>query len=188
MGDAYLGHLVSDITGASFWAKGNNAIVVTFDEGDNSAGCCDAKPGAGQVATVVITSHGPRGAQDSSPANHYSLLSTIQHNFGLGCLRFTCDTKNVKPLTPLVAVTGSTPIATRPVPELNWPTPTPGAPAEPVSSTKATTSAGGWTVQRTGLLGTGITASAPSRAPRPATSGRSVTSCRTPPRATRTRP
>ncbi|MBO0837544.1 MAG: hypothetical protein J2P28_18825, partial [Actinobacteria bacterium] len=61
VGDAYLGQLVSQITNAPSWAAGNNAIVLTFDEGDDSAGCCDANPGAGQVATIVITSHGPRG-------------------------------------------------------------------------------------------------------------------------------
>lgn len=92
VGDAYLGHLVSEITSAGSWAKGNNAIVVTFDNGDTTQGCCDAKPGGGPVATIVITSHGPRGVTDSTPANHYSLLSTFQHNFGLGCLGFTCDT------------------------------------------------------------------------------------------------
>jgi hypothetical protein len=154
VGDAYLGQLVSEITHASFWAKGNNAIAITFDEGDNTAGCCDANPGAGQVALVVITSHGPRGLKYSSPANHYSLLSTIQHNFGLGCLQFTCDTKHVKPVTPMFAITGTKDIATTPLPEKNWPTPTPGDPREPTSQTKAAPSAGGWTVQKTQLLGT----------------------------------
>ena len=154
VGDAYLGQLVSEITSAPFWAKGNNAIAITYDNGDNSAGCCDANTGGGQVATIVITSHGPRGARDASPANHYSLLSSIQHAFGLGCLQFTCDTKHVKPLTPLFAVTGSEAIATRPLPELSWPTPTPSMPKEPVSSTKSTPSAGGWTVQKAQLLGT----------------------------------
>ncbi len=154
VGDAYLGQLVSEITSAPFWAKGNNAIAITYDNGDNSAGCCDANTGGGQIATVVITSHGPRGVKDASPANHYSLLSTIQHAFGLGCLQFTCDTKHVQPLTPLFAVTGSKAIATKPLPELNWPTPTPSMPKEPVSSTKSTPSAGGWTVQRAQLLGT----------------------------------
>jgi hypothetical protein len=154
VGDAYLGQLVSEITHASFWAKGNNAIAITFDEGDNAAGCCDANPGAGQVALVVITSHGPRGYKDASPANHYSLLSTIQRNFDLGCLQFTCDTKHVKPLTPMFAVTGTKAIATTSLPERNWPTPTPGDPEEPTSATKATPSAGGWTVQKTQLLGT----------------------------------
>jgi hypothetical protein len=64
VGDEYLGQLVSEITNAPFWARGNNAIAITFDNGDNSAGCCDARPGGGQVATVVITSHGPRHVQD----------------------------------------------------------------------------------------------------------------------------
>jgi Phosphoesterase family len=154
VGDAYLGQLVSDITRASFWAKSNNAIAITFDEGENTAGCCDANPGAGQVALVVITSHGPRGLKDSSPANHYSLLSSIQHNFGLGCLQFTCDTKHVKPLTSMFAVTGARAIATTARPERTWPTPTPGDPKEPTSATTATPSAGGWTVQKTQLLGT----------------------------------
>ena len=48
VGDAYLGQLVSLITRSSTWVKGNNAIVVTFDNGDNAAGCCDAKPGGWQ--------------------------------------------------------------------------------------------------------------------------------------------
>jgi Phosphoesterase family len=154
VGDAYLGQLVSEITHASFWARGNNAIAITYDNGDNSAGCCDANPGGGQIATIVITSHGPRGVKDGSPANHYSLLSSVEHALGLGCLKFTCDTKHVKPLTPLFAVTGSKAIATKVLPELNWPTPTPGDPPEPTSMTKAAPSAGGWTVQRTQLLGT----------------------------------
>jgi hypothetical protein len=154
VGDAYLGQLVKEITHASLWHKGNNAILITFDEGDNSAGCCDANPGAGQVTTIVITSHGPRGVKYAKPANHYSLLSTIQHTFGLGCLQFTCDTKHVQPLTPLLAITGSKPIATKVMPQLNWPTPTPGSPPEPRSMTTAAPSSGGWTVQRTQLLGT----------------------------------
>src|SRR5215467_1505079 len=49
IGDQYLGHLVAQITGASFWAKGNNAIVIVYDEGDTAVG------GGGQVANVVIT-------------------------------------------------------------------------------------------------------------------------------------
>lgn len=64
VGDAYLGQLVSEITHAAFWAKGNNAIAITYDNGDNSVGCCDAKPGGGRIATVVVTSHGPRGIRD----------------------------------------------------------------------------------------------------------------------------
>jgi hypothetical protein len=98
-GDRYLGELVNSITSASFWAKGDNAIAMVYDEGDDNNGCCDAQPGGGQVAAVVVTSHGPRGLRDPNPYNHYSLLSTIQHSFGLGCLEFRCDTANVQPMT-----------------------------------------------------------------------------------------
>jgi hypothetical protein len=154
VGDAYLGALVQSITNASFWAKGNNAIIITFDEGDDSAGCCDAVPGAGRVATVVVTSHGPRGVTDNLPANHYSTLSRIEHAFGLGCLNFTCDTKNVTPLSDLLTVTGSPAIATKVLPQQTWPTPTPSQPAEPLSLTAPAPPSGGWTVRQAQLLGT----------------------------------
>lgn len=156
-GDAYLGGLVSKITNASFWAKGNNAVAVVYDEGDDNAGCCDASAapaGGGQVASVVITSHGPRAIRDSTPYNHFSLLQTIQRSFGLGCLEFTCDTANVKPLAPLFVVTGSAAVSTSPIAVPDYPTPTP-TPVEPVSYTTHTDSANGWHAVPTPLLGTG---------------------------------
>jgi hypothetical protein len=153
MGDAYLGHLVSDITNASFWSRGNNAIAIVFDEGDDNAGCCDAQPGGGQVAAVVVTSHGPRGVQDATAYNHYSLLSTIQQTFGLGCLEATCDTAQVRPMTPLFAVTGTAAIATNPLPVPDDPTSSP-TPGEPVSFTTSTPAAGGWKVSSAPVLGT----------------------------------
>jgi hypothetical protein len=105
-GDALAESLVTQITGAPFWRKGNNAIVITFDEGvdGDTTGCCDANPGSGRVATVVITSKGPRGVSDNTKYNHFSLLQTLQRVFGLGCLQFTCDTKHVTPMTPLFEV------------------------------------------------------------------------------------
>jgi hypothetical protein len=153
VGDAYLGQLVSQITHAGFWAQGNNAIIVTFDEGTSHSGCCDAVPGAGQVATIVVTSHGPRGVKDNIPANHYSTLRSIELAYGLGCLNFACDSKNVTPLSDLLAVTGSKPVATTVQPQLTWTTPTPSQPTEPLSYTTNTPSAAGWTVSPTQRLG-----------------------------------
>ncbi len=106
-GDAYVGHLVDQIEGSPVWSTGNTAIVITWDEDDFSPtnlGCCDANPGGGHVATIVITNHGPRGIQDNMPYNHYSLLRTIEDAFGLGCLQHSCDTANVTPMTTLFAL------------------------------------------------------------------------------------
>jgi hypothetical protein len=152
-GDRYLGDLVSRITSARFWARGNNAIVVVYDEGDDNAGCCDAPSGGGQVAAVVVTSHGPRGVRDSTPYNHFSLLATIQQSFRLGCLAFTCDAANVAPLAPLFAVTGSAAVATQALPVPDFPTPSP-TPVEPTSVTTNTDASGGWRVVKAQRRGT----------------------------------
>ena len=109
MGDAYVNSVVTAIMASRSWQQGNNAVVVTWDEDDFEAtnlGCCDANPGGGHVATIVITNHGPRGLQDPTPYNHYSLLQTVEDAFRLGCLQNTCDAANVKPMTPLFAIHG----------------------------------------------------------------------------------
>jgi len=146
-GDAYLGRLVGQITGADFWSKGNNAIDIVYDEGD------DDTRGGGQVADIVVTSHGPRHTQDSAAYSHYSLLSTVQHNFGLGCLAKTC-TANVQPIGPLFAVADSAATAFHalPVPSIATPTPTPD---EPVNTVTDTPSRAGWSVQPVPTLGAG---------------------------------
>ena len=104
--DRLVGRIVQQITQAPFWTHGNNAVVITFDEGadGDTSGCCGADPGNGRVATIVITSHGPRGLKDPTPYNHYSLLQSFQRAFGLGCLENTCDTTHVTPMLPLFQV------------------------------------------------------------------------------------
>jgi hypothetical protein len=102
-GDSYIGQVVREIMAGPQWSRGNNAIVVTFTEGDTSAGCCDVKTGTGHVVTIVITSHGPRHLTDATPFNHYSLLRTIEDAFGLRCLRHACD----KALVPMARLFGA---------------------------------------------------------------------------------
>ncbi|MEZ0094771.1 alkaline phosphatase family protein [Streptacidiphilus sp. EB129] len=144
-GDAYLGGLVAEITGVGFWAQGNNAIDIVYDEGDDNTG------GGGQTADVVVTSHGPRGLQDPTPYSHYSLLRTLQDNFGVDCLQHSCDPAT-RPMSALLAVSGAAaqPFHALPVP--GYPTPTP-VPAEPLSRSTDSGSSDGWTVQSTPVLG-----------------------------------
>ncbi len=100
-GDGYLRQVTSEIMSGPQWRHGNNAIVITETEGTTTAGCCDARPGTGRVFTVVVTSHGPRHLTDGTKFNHYSLLATVEHAFGLGCLQHSCDTKHVIPMARL---------------------------------------------------------------------------------------
>src|SRR5437660_175054 len=107
-GDKFVGSLVNQITSSSMWQTGNNAIVVTFDEGNTATS---------QIVTIVITNHGPRGVTDKTSFNHYSLLASLQQTFGLGCLLNSCT---ATPMTNLFAVTGSTTVPTLP-PPFNFP-------------------------------------------------------------------
>jgi phosphatidylinositol-3-phosphatase len=103
--DQYVSALVGAIQHSDTWDRGNNAIVIVWDENDfstdNPNGCCDGLPGGGHVPAIVITNHGPHHVQDNTPFNHYSLLQTIQEAFRLDCLQNTCDTANVTPMTKL---------------------------------------------------------------------------------------
>lgn len=107
-GDQYVGNAVSQVMASPVWREGNNAIVVTWDEddfadqGQTGTGCCGADPGGGHVATIVITNHGEQHITDSTPANHYSLLRTMEQAFGLPCLAHACDAA-VQPLSELFA-------------------------------------------------------------------------------------
>lgn len=103
-GDAFVGEVVNQITSSSMWESGDNAIIVTFDEGNIATS---------QIATIVITNHGPRGITDKTSYNHYSLLASLQQTFGLGCLINSCT---ATAMAPLFAVTDSTSIPKLPGP------------------------------------------------------------------------
>jgi phosphatidylinositol-3-phosphatase len=55
--------------------------------------------GGGKIPAIVMTAKGTPGKVSQTAYNHYSLLSTIQWNWGLPPLANTADTVNVKPMT-----------------------------------------------------------------------------------------
>jgi len=110
-GDSFLSTYVGKIMASKAWS-GDSSIIITWDESDftgsptdfgfgDTRGCCDADPGGGHVLTIVINrnSNGPSASYQLY--NHYSLLSTIENAWNLGCLAFTCHTANVEPMSEL---------------------------------------------------------------------------------------
>ena len=105
------------------WDEGGFADSSPFGPNDIS-GCCDspalaaspANPvtggggdlaggtlyGGGHVPMIVIARHGARAATDATPANHYSLLQTIELNWNLSFLGNASDTIQVHSLAPLL--------------------------------------------------------------------------------------
>ncbi|MGA7672382.1 MAG: alkaline phosphatase family protein [Nitrolancea sp.] len=89
-GDGWLqSWLESNILGTDTWAQTNSAIIITWDEGSTNIG------GGGVIPTIVISNHTPKSFVSPSPANHYSLLRTIQEAFGLDCLNESCNAKDL---------------------------------------------------------------------------------------------
>jgi phosphatidylinositol-3-phosphatase len=117
-GDAFLKSTVNAITNSQTWQNSNSAIFITWDESDftgtgpigfgDTSGCCDSPPGngGGHVVTMVLLSENETARTSSVAYNHYSMLSTVESAWNLGCLANTCDTANVTPMTDLVNQNG----------------------------------------------------------------------------------
>jgi hypothetical protein len=83
-GDITLQKIVTSIKASPAWQRGNNAIVVVWDENDYTAT-------PNQVVLIVDTNHGSQGIKSSQPYNHFSLLKTLEAGFNLPCLNHACD-------------------------------------------------------------------------------------------------
>ena len=105
-GDNFIHTVVPEIMNAPSWKEGS-AIVIVWDENyAGSSGCCNspvglngATLGGADVPLIVITSNGPHHTVLSGTSyNHYSLLATIEHLWGLGCLADACNSPLMTPL------------------------------------------------------------------------------------------
>jgi phosphatidylinositol-3-phosphatase len=92
-GDAALSVLIPAIKNSPAWKRGNNALVVIWDENDYSS-----LPN--QVAATVDTNYSNSRTTSNVKYNHFSLLKTIEAGFGMDYLNHAGDT-NVKLMTDL---------------------------------------------------------------------------------------
>ncbi len=100
LGDNFLQQAVDEITESSAWRTQKSALVIMWDENDFSSanGCCHSPVGVdghvlggSNAPALVLTSRDQEHFFDSTnPYNHYSLLATIEHLWGFGCLENAC--------------------------------------------------------------------------------------------------
>jgi len=83
-GDVTVQRIVTSIKSSPAWKKGNNAIVVVWDENDYTAT-------PNQVLLIVDTNHADHGVSSSRPYTHFSLLKSLEAGFDLPCLNHACD-------------------------------------------------------------------------------------------------
>lgn len=101
-GDSAVQKLVQEILSSGAFTQ-RSLLFITWDEGDNNLGCCDAPPlqSGGHIPLILITS--VSGAVRSARLyNHYSLLATIEAVWNLPKLGYTSDTQKVKPMLDLL--------------------------------------------------------------------------------------
>ncbi|MBN8885166.1 MAG: phosphoesterase [Rudaea sp.] len=121
-GDLTIRTLVSAIKSSPAWTKGNNALVILWDENDYSLA-----PNANQVPVIVDTNYAAGGVQSTVFYSHFSLLKSLEGGFGLPCLNHACDSdavtmsdlfmgsgpkptgQNTKPSVGIPSVPGATP-------------------------------------------------------------------------------
>ncbi len=84
-GDVMVHRLVDAIQASPAWRHGHDAIVITWDENDYSAGIRN------QVLTMVINNHPGPKVMDATMYTSFSLLRTLEGGFGLPCLNHACD-------------------------------------------------------------------------------------------------
>lgn len=122
-GDASVKSLVTTIMSSKSWTA-DSVIAITWDENESSGatnetrgyasatGCCGSPDGdgGGRVPFIFVTNT-PMHTVSLRPYNHYSLLRTIEDNWGLPCLLNACNSA-VQPMTDLLPPTGkSVPLA-----------------------------------------------------------------------------
>jgi hypothetical protein len=77
-GDSWLARYVPQ------WTAAGADVLITFDEGGGTAGCCGA-PGGGQIYGV-LTGPGVTGGANATPMSEYSILAGIEDAYGLPLL------------------------------------------------------------------------------------------------------
>lgn len=86
LGDQAAQKIVSAIHNSSVWKKGDNAIIMIWDENDYSV-----QPVTNQVVAIVDTNYGVHGSTSNQFYNHFSLLRSIEGGLRLPCLNHACD-------------------------------------------------------------------------------------------------
>ena len=91
-GEKWLESFVPKVLASSQF-ENDGLLIITFDEGKGDAGCCGA-PGGGKVLTLLVSNTSAvksNGWASDTAYNHYSLLRTLEENWGLPYLGHSGD-------------------------------------------------------------------------------------------------
>jgi hypothetical protein len=79
--DSWLRDTIGSVQ-SSPWYRAGAVVIVTFDEGKTSDGCCGRSHG-GHVATVVVAEGAPGAARLDRPVGQAGILRTVEDIYGI---------------------------------------------------------------------------------------------------------
>jgi protocatechuate 3,4-dioxygenase beta subunit len=78
----------------STWFKQNGIVIITWDEGSTTAGCCGGAAKGGHIATLVVTANNKGQGPFTSTGDHYGVLAAIERTYGVGLLLNSANAVN----------------------------------------------------------------------------------------------
>jgi len=97
-GNAFLAKVVPAIIDSPAFTD-RSVLFITWDNSDGNDACCGAWFGGGRIPLISVTKHSKK-VISTTPANHVSLLATIEDGFGLPRLATTKDASTLFDLFP----------------------------------------------------------------------------------------
>ena len=92
-GDSWLSSNLGPVLTSNWFAQ-NGIVIITFDEGTTSAGCCAGSASGGHIATVVVSSTNRGLGAFTGTGDHFGTLAAIEKAFGVGLLGASSDAAN----------------------------------------------------------------------------------------------
>jgi acid phosphatase len=84
-GDNWLSTNVAAVI-QSKWFSQNGIIIITWDEGTTSAGCCKLSAPGGHISTIVVTTNNAGLGSFTGTGDHYGTLAAIEKAYGVSLL------------------------------------------------------------------------------------------------------
>ncbi len=92
-GDTWLSNSLPGVLNSS-WFNQDGIVIITWDEGSDSSGCCGLSSPGGHVATIVMTPGNQGGGAFTTTGDHYGTLRAIEEAYGVGFLGGSSKTTN----------------------------------------------------------------------------------------------
>jgi hypothetical protein len=84
-GDNWLSNNIASVV-SSKWFSQNGIIIITWDEGTTSAGCCNLSAPGGHISTIVVTTNNAGLGSFTGTGDHYGTLAAIEKAYGVSRL------------------------------------------------------------------------------------------------------